>query len=475
MMSRINDIILSYKLPLNRGELSTYEFLKGYYKRFICSLEELILNPSDINFPDSFYEYLSQKAMPVIKRECELLLEVLKLDLELKQTLMKERFNELMELITCEDYAIVRYLSIDAEHTKFIRIRKGSSVYDRKQLFHIPVNKRQFITSQRYSVPGFPCLYLSCSYELKMHMLNDSLKLCWLECGMPSEFSASAFSPQKEMKVFHFAKSGEEYLKEYIHAKRIEDKEDRLNAIRQYLMSFPLRAACSISVNEKSCQFIEEYIIPQLLLSWIKETNEFDGISYQSSISIKYRIHHNAFNVVFPVKNIDETDGLCKSLKSAFKLTAPKKYILSERMSFFIDKINEVENYSLFLENYLRINEVIGNHPYWTLLSLCTTFLSVCSRIKEGSDADIKNMYETLTCINETAYIIANSIRNSNSSQEWITIHSCMHHKEIKSTDKQEILDRFCEICMIFFDLVNRILEPINTGNIFTEEGYKQL
>lgn len=57
--------------------------------------------------------------------------------------------------------------------TSFYRMRKiedrrTNITYD--EMFHIPLNKRRMVTTQRYSTPGYPCLYL-----------GKSIYTCWEE------------------------------------------------------------------------------------------------------------------------------------------------------------------------------------------------------------------------------------------------------------------------------------------------------
>ncbi len=45
----------------------------------------------------------------------------------------------------------------------------------RKDLFHLPFEKRGEVSKQRYSLPGLPCLYL-----------GGSILTCWIELGEPA-------------------------------------------------------------------------------------------------------------------------------------------------------------------------------------------------------------------------------------------------------------------------------------------------
>ena len=82
---------------------------------------------------------------------------------------------------------------------QYYRIRIGAEDFkERKDLFHIPMGKRSLINSYRYSIPGYPCLYLSTGVEM-----------CWFECGMPKHFSYSAFklnaSDEQPINLINFS------------------------------------------------------------------------------------------------------------------------------------------------------------------------------------------------------------------------------------------------------------------------------
>ena len=54
-----------------------------------------------------------------------------------------------------------------------IRIGDGTG-FSRSDLFHIPFEHREFVRSQRFSIPGYPCLYM-----------GGSVYVCWEELGRP--------------------------------------------------------------------------------------------------------------------------------------------------------------------------------------------------------------------------------------------------------------------------------------------------
>ena len=66
----------------------------------------------------------------------------------------------------------------DDETLDFFRIHVSEAkreVTSRKDIFHVPFEKRGSIKSNRYSIPGLPCLYL-----------GTSLYTCWEEMNRPN-------------------------------------------------------------------------------------------------------------------------------------------------------------------------------------------------------------------------------------------------------------------------------------------------
>ena len=72
-----------------------------------------------------------------------------------------------------------------------IRIKNDNQVYSPKEMFHIPFQLRGKVSTQRYSIPGFPSLYL-----------GTSLYVCWEELNRPKidEFQAVRFQSKKEIR-----------------------------------------------------------------------------------------------------------------------------------------------------------------------------------------------------------------------------------------------------------------------------------
>lgn len=195
------------------------------------------------------------------------------------------------------------------------RTNKDDEDYDDDQMYHIPLNKRGIITTQRYSFPGLPCLYA-----------GASVYTCWVEMNRPSfdKFQVATIEPNdaaQKLKVYDLS--------------NIPQRLDRLSREpwfdeKEYLLYWPLMAICSIKSNHDNNAFKPEYIFPQFLLEHImkgKKSDEYVGIKYASikvaSICKKQfeEDWHTYVNYVFPSKSDSMSEKRCEVLNNRFKIT----------------------------------------------------------------------------------------------------------------------------------------------------------
>lgn len=439
----VHDIIKKYDLPVIRGNQTVRDFLKGFYKDFVKDLEKTVAQDYPSDLPLSFYNVLSSKLIPVIKNECDMILDILELDCRNQQSKKTEKFNSLM-LFLSENHAF-RELKIE-KGSLMARIRPGVGAYERKDIFHIPFTQRELASSQRFSIPGNPCLYLSVYCGLRMHN-QAMIRAAWMECGMPKAFTSCKFEAQKDFVFLHFGKSGCKYLSTYKYEKDENRKKDIRIAIAQYLLSFPMRVACHIGIENKSSQrsigYYEEYAFPQLLLAWIQENSEFDGLAYRSASTVSEAKTLNTFNVAIPVRNIDPKDGYDLYLKENFKLSAPQEIDLSSNLEeeSMVRGIETVKRYTTKLEENLMVLNAGPLHPYNWLLSLSYSVCQIYSELKTGN---ISAFYQPLISLNSTLQIINNSIDNTKTATEWINLYdSCGNSEPLTEKDLENILKPF--------------------------------
>ena len=141
------------------------------------------------------------------------------------------------------------------------RIRTG--FFDKTndgEIFHIPFEKRHLVTTQRYSVPGYPILYLA-----------GSLFTAWCEMDKP-ELEGMNYAGFRFKKNELFVDLGYPY------------QRTTLWEWYSLLVMYPLLMACMTRVKNASAPFKPEYIMPQLMTKLIREHGKrFTGIAYMSN------------------------------------------------------------------------------------------------------------------------------------------------------------------------------------------------
>ncbi|MCC5931691.1 MAG: hypothetical protein JJU28_20765 [Cyclobacteriaceae bacterium] len=201
-------------------------------------------------------------------------------------------------------------LQFDKLYPKCYRVRKSTENLNHvSEMFHVPFDKRHLIRSNRYSIPGFPTLYLA-----------NSVYVAYMELG--------------ELDFDNV------YISKFIHRSGVQWSEypDLFNLRNEYTSSrdlfiarWPLIMACSLKTAYPESDFKPEYILPQIILQWTKDRVSIGGnkrrvigVTYSSS---KIPIHKNGYigefyNIAIPVERAYE-HGYCPKLTSLFELTKP--------------------------------------------------------------------------------------------------------------------------------------------------------
>lgn len=203
----------------------------------------------------------------------------------------------------------------------FYRIRENGSynLYTQREMFHIPFEMRGKASNQRFSLAGYPCLYL-----------GRSIYGCWKETQRPNidKFNVVALRSIKEFNMLSLT---------------IPNIQTESDLTYNYLMSLPLRLACSLVANSKDDPFKPEYIIPQLVLNCVvkkmksgdEKDKDYDGIQYTSTIfgSANDRFKNETLltNYVLPIKESNKI-GLCSELTTFFEMSEVKS-LINERVT----------------------------------------------------------------------------------------------------------------------------------------------
>jgi hypothetical protein len=382
------------ELPLQIRDCCFNEYIKKKFKSYISELERVVDNRENSQYKDLYISI--RKELKTIKKVCEKIIYVLKLydDGNIKKAYAE--FYDLMREINKNVYT--RKINLDSRQyltVKYYRIRSVESDlnYRSQEIFHIPFNKREDIKPYRFSISGFPCLYLS-----------STEKLCWFECNMPNSFIISKFVVKDgiDKEYINFAFKPKDFASSLKSLKRKDPKKDIFNDAKKFLITYPLMISCLTKVKNKNAVFKHEYLIPQFLLQYIRNTDEYCGIGYISAAGKGDSDIERAFNLVLPTRKI-EPNGFCSELKSYFKVSKPIYKNLKENLRDFEDTIDLIKvnfyklNQHIVEENDKNLNGLL------LLLDLIDCFIKNLNSIKYSNCSDADLIYNNIQ-INVKSY-----------------------------------------------------------------------
>lgn len=339
--SLIHDIFQDNKelwLPVQWDGKNFYDSLKKHFEFYINHIKEA-----------STSNQLSEDEIHQIKEICTKILRVVDSYL---QGLPSKSYDQLRNIM--QDYK--RYDSpflmleksvIDAFETKqsdslvLFRVRHVDKHNNltREDLFHVPFNMRAKVSANRYSIAGYPCLYLSTSLNLCCYEVGEKQDA---QCTVASAFrlDRSLVNSKVNIQVIDLALRPQDLL-----SNCTEQNDNNLlirnahflamaNTQKKYLRWYPLIAASSYIRDDKGKAFAEEYIVPQVLMQWVRkqmittkgenrEIRKLMGVRYFSSSSKESSAL--GVNYVFPTsgKPVSNDKPFCQVLNDSFFSTNP--------------------------------------------------------------------------------------------------------------------------------------------------------
>lgn len=200
------------------------------------------------------------------------------------------------------------------EKVEYYRIREikpiESVIPAKKDLFHAPFEKRGKVSTSRFSIPGFPCLYL-----------GRSLQVCFLETNSKDYIYASRFEINADQT---YTRALNLTIPDIFTDSIYDNESDKNYDAFCFLLTYPIIQICLFKVKT-ACEndnFKPEYIIPQLMLQFVRKEGYFNSILYTST-KVTDNISDEDFqNLVLPIQQISK-EGYCSILKSRIKLTKP--------------------------------------------------------------------------------------------------------------------------------------------------------
>ncbi len=195
---------------------------------------------------------------------------------------------------------------LESNHT-FYRMRANEhNLREKKEFYNLPSALRHKCASYRFSIAGYPCLYLGYSRNVCFTEISQKGSMCGLT--LKQELS-------NHIKILDltFAK----------------DQSENQN-VMNFIKAWPLIASCYIVMaNEqinRDSKFREEYIIPQMLTAYLKHNTDYAGICYYSTRNENLKTDGHGEddyrNIILFTKDFDR-DGYDMDLINKFKWYEP--------------------------------------------------------------------------------------------------------------------------------------------------------
>ena len=294
-----------------------------------------------------------------IKTFCNQLIEIVDLYYDGRRGVAFDLFTSIMN--GCEECngLFESIGKIDVTKDDFFyraRVKDEGNSFGILDMFHIPLNKRGLVKTQRYSSPGFPCLYL-----------GNSLYSCWEELRRTS-FESLVFSAYRARRSFRLFDMRIPYMEDY--------QNEKLN---QTLKRIPLVIACSIAVKHQDDAFKPEYIIPQFLTELIIINNKsilhnkmladspsvIWGIIYSSTHIHEDFTYGRKYmeNIILPVVETSAKENYCHYLASLFDISQPSCYEILKENILHLESCGEEDEYEYessamgIMENKLKSSD----------------------------------------------------------------------------------------------------------------------
>lgn len=303
----IYELLTNCKLPFSRNSKNENEadfeaFIVNKLQSYMGALRALNTNT-----------FLSVDDIRTTEENCDNIINAVRIYLD---GLPESAFQNLKQCLDRIEGMNLVPLTTGWKNNKYYKMRLGSSnhMYSASAMFHIPFEARGLVKSNRYSIPGLPCVYL-----------GSTPLTCWEEMGRPdlNTTHTSYFLSTEDLSYFDISIPPTSMRNHLIinleQGYGVYDLTELYQMLRTYLILLPLIACCSIRVMNPNDTFKPEYIVPQLLLQWIQQSGKYDGISYFSTKFDNYtRDNFQMYqNFAFPVKERKDK-GICEKLHAKF-------------------------------------------------------------------------------------------------------------------------------------------------------------
>ena len=381
----IYQVLLKHDFDLFRGDKGIAEYMAGHLGKFY---EDIVVATEGEN------PFLGDAFTNLLKQELEFLhdicVEIPNILTAFENGHIRDAYvNSSVLFDRMKPYLLSRYSWI-GNGGDFYRIRSGDfrikepteSKKKKAELFHIKRPLRNRIGAYRYSVAGYPCLYLASNREL-----------AWFECGMPRQFSYCQLVITEDgdyaLKLVDLSHRPIEFLSGFttwvLNARRSNKDDNELkkyyDVLIKYIITYPLAAACSVKVKNRGSNFVEEYVFPQLFMHWIRENDDIDGVRYKSSLNSTLVQGMGAVNVALPVKKFRE-DGLDEKLTAKIKVSDIGYLDVSKEFKRYKDALDAIKDFKDYLRIYIIEAQYAGDYVI-ELIELCECIIKTYTALMD--------------------------------------------------------------------------------------------
>jgi RES domain-containing protein len=237
------------------------------------------------------------------------------------------QFGEGLDAVGSELRAMSRRHARVLPSQSWYRLAARAGVTSRAHMFHAPFELAQ--AGYRFSTVGSPTLYLA-----------NSVYLCWLECGRPKLERCFVSRFEVDVEGFHLFDIPSNSLA-YVEPLDIPDvpgldldprrvtnspyAEDVTLELAEYLTLWPLLAAATVRRVEPSPKHPPEYLVPQLLMLWVRRSEDFLGVRYFTSRDdpAPWNTNDHPINLALPARTAKQA-GYCDFLRARARCTEPQ-------------------------------------------------------------------------------------------------------------------------------------------------------
>lgn len=327
-----------FQLPKRWDGIDFKNALEVLFDDYLATLEDQ---------PEEVATVLSiEKNLPEIKQIRSSIVESVDCYLDGFPSKAYNKFKDVMSVLMKKQLKVYQKSVYDLfagyeEPLKLFRVVKvpDNCLYQRERVFHVPLTQRAKVSAARFSISGYPCLYLSTSIKLCKEEIQPSGKDSSLLIASAFQIDRSIEQSGVNLKVIELAIKPEDFrpikcsYNDSFVSSLTPHQMENLTIQSNYLLWYPLIAACSFIRTNKKLPFAAEYIIPQLLMQWVRSEleNNSDG-NEQLLYGIRYfscssnRASSLGYNYVFPTSGMRGSNNskYCPVLTKAFRLTLPR-------------------------------------------------------------------------------------------------------------------------------------------------------